>query len=307
MIKIGRDATNIIVPHSFRRDIDALDAFNNRIADPDKELQEILYPEPYAGNAHAMVYLLDRNPEFIDPDDINLMIQNGSDWDDMMRNSYDPIPSPGHQPTMYWLDPDCQNKIKPLPNGYDGGFTRWQQQTQPLQRYVPHIQDRLFYVAYHPYHSKKPHINEIIDNLPSCQDVNKLIIDAFQDPERIFVIARCKTAWYNRLSACLGLSIPELKATHRFIELNCSQSVPIPQDPTENGLDSWKHPWIDRPCRNCIEGTKERPWMERPWMDCPWMDYPWMDCPWHNSCHWRIVLQKLQSNPHPFKTGFEGL
>ena len=302
MIKIGRDISHISLPHSFRWDDDALDAFNYRIADPDKKLQYLLYPEPYAGNAHAMVYLLDRNPGFIDPDDFNLMKQNEPVWGEMMQYSYDPIPSPGHQPTMYWLDPNWQDQIKPLPNGYDGDFTWWEQQTQPLRRYVPHIQDRLFYVAYHPYHSKKPHINEMIDNLPSCQEVNKLIIDAFQDQERIFVIARCKTAWYVRLSTCLGLSIPELKATHRFIELNCSQSVPIPQDPTENGLGSWKHPWIDRPCRNCIEGTKERHWM-----DCPWMDYPWMGCPWHDCCPWRIVLQKLQSNPNPFKTGFGGL
>ena len=286
---------------TFIKDIDALDKFNRQMSDPDKKLQEILYPEPYAGNAHAMVYLLDRNPGFVGPDDWVLMKKNESDLDAMMQYSYDPIPSPTHQPTMYWLDPYWKQQIKPLPKGYDGGFAWWWQQTQPLRRYVPNIQDRLFYVAYHPYHSKKTHINEMIDNLPSCQAINQLILDAFQDRERIFVIARCKTAWYNRLSACLGLSIPDLKATNRFIELNCSQSVPIPQDPTNNDLDYGKNPWIERPCRNCSEGTKERPWM-----DCPWMDYPWMDCPWHN-CLWRILLQKLRSNPHPFKTTFGGL
>lgn len=145
MIKIGRDISSFSVSNAFSQDIDALDKFNSQMSDPDKKLQDLLYSEPYAGNAHAMVYLLDRNPGFVDPDDFKLMEKNESDWKSMMQYSYDPIPSPTHQPTMYWLDPHWKQRIKPLPNGYDGGFAWWWQQTQPLRRYVPNIPDRLFY------------------------------------------------------------------------------------------------------------------------------------------------------------------
>ena len=116
MLKIGRDLSNFYIPHAFSQDIDALDKFNWQMSDPDKKLLETLYPEPYAGNAHAMVYLLDRNPGFVGEDDFKLMKKNGSDWDAMMQYSYDPIPSPTHQPTMYWLDTHWKQRIKPLPN-----------------------------------------------------------------------------------------------------------------------------------------------------------------------------------------------
>ena len=76
MLKIGRDLSKFWIPHAFSQDTDALREFNRQMSDPDKELQELLYPEPYAGNAHAMVYLLDRNPGFVNPDDFQLMKKN---------------------------------------------------------------------------------------------------------------------------------------------------------------------------------------------------------------------------------------
>ena len=64
-----------------------------------------LYPEPFAGNANAKVYLLSGNPGLGSPGlDDRLMTSNQPLWDRMMRLSYNPIPSIGHTPTMYWLD-----------------------------------------------------------------------------------------------------------------------------------------------------------------------------------------------------------
>ena len=93
-----------------------------------------LYPEPFAGNANAKVYLLSGNPGLGSPGlDDRLMTSNQPLWDRMMRLSYNPIPSIGHTPTMYWLDLYWKYTIKRLPCGYDGGFNWWEKRTNYLR------------------------------------------------------------------------------------------------------------------------------------------------------------------------------
>ena len=113
----------------FDGDLPFLQAFNQN-ANSNHKLDLSLYPEPFAGNADAKVYLLSGNPGWCDYD-YQLMTSNQPIWDNMMQHSYNPIPSVGHTPTMYWLDPDWKDQIKPG-NGYDGGFSWWEKRTNQL-------------------------------------------------------------------------------------------------------------------------------------------------------------------------------
>ena len=150
----------------FDGDLPFLQAFNQN-ANSDHKLDLSLYPEPFAGNADAKIYLLSGNPGWCEYDN-PLMTSNQPVWDNMMQQSYDPIPSVGHTPTMYWLDPSWKKQIKPV-NSYDGGFGWWEKRTNYLRNKVG-IQDihkKLFNIDYHPYHSKNIKIDNNIQNLPS--------------------------------------------------------------------------------------------------------------------------------------------
>ena len=188
----------------FDGDLPFLKAFNQN-ANSDHKLDLSLYPEPFAGNADAKIYLLSGNPGWCEYDN-PLMTSNQPVWDNMMQQSYDPIPSVGHTPTMYWLDPSWKKQIKPV-NGYDGGFGWWDKRTNYLRNKVG-IQDihkEIFNIDYHPYHSKNIKINTNIQNLPSKVCVDNIIRNAFKDRSRLFIIVRCRKAWEERLKAILNV------------------------------------------------------------------------------------------------------
>ena len=152
----------------FDGDLPFLQAFNQN-ANSNHKLDLSLYPEPFAGNADAKVYLLSGNPGWCEYDN-PLMTSNQPVWDNMMQQSYDPIPSVGHTPTMYWLDPSWKKQIKPV-NSYDGGFGWWEKRTNYLRNKVG-IQDihkEIFNIDYHPYSvgGRKGLINcQIVVNCP---------------------------------------------------------------------------------------------------------------------------------------------
>ena len=184
----------------FDGDLPFLKAFNQN-ANSDHKLDLSLYPEPFAGNADAKVYLLSGNPGWCKYDYL-LMTSNQPLWDKMMQQSYDPIPRVGHTPTMYWLD--RKYKIKPV-NGYDGGFSWWDKRTNQLSNCRSHLDNKLFNIDYHPYHSKNIKINTNIHNLPSQVEVNNILKNAFKNKNRIFIIVRCRKAWEKRLKAILNV------------------------------------------------------------------------------------------------------
>ena len=197
----------------FDGDLPFLQAFNQN-ANSNHKLDLSLYPEPFAGNADAKVYLLSGNPGWCKYDN-PLMTSNQPVWDNMMQHSYNPIPSVGHTPTMYWLDPDWKDQIKPV-NGYDGGFSWWEKRTNYLRKKVviqevpkivgiQDIHKKLFNIDYHPYHSKNIKINTNIHNLPSQVEVDNIIRNAFKNKNRIFIIVRCRKAWEKRLKAILNV------------------------------------------------------------------------------------------------------
>ena len=187
----------------FDGDLPFLQAFNQN-ANSNHKLDLSLYPEPFAGNADAKVYLLSGNPGWCKYDN-PLMTSNQPVWDNMMQHSYNPIPSVGHTPTMYWLDPDWKDQIKPV-NGYDGGFSWWEKRTNQLpNRSKLPLDNKLFNIDYHPYHSKNIKINTNIHNLPSQVEVNNIIRNAFKNKNRIFIIVRCRKAWEDRLKAILNV------------------------------------------------------------------------------------------------------
>ena len=197
----------------FDGDLPFLKAFNQN-ANSDHKLDLSLYPEPFAGNADAKIYLLSGNPGWCEYDN-PLMTSNQPVWDNMMQHSYNPIPSVGHTPTMYWLDQNWKKQIKPV-NGYDGGFSWWEKRTNYLRNKVViqdvpkieginDIQKKLFNIDYHPYHSKNIKINTNIHNLPSQVEVNNIIRNAFKNKNRIFIIVRCRKAWEDRLKAILNV------------------------------------------------------------------------------------------------------
>ena len=172
-----------------------------------------LYPEPFAGNANAKVYLLSGNPGLGSPGlDDRLMTSNQPLWDRMMRLSYNPIPSIGHTPTMYWLDLYWKNTIERLPCGYDGGFNWWEKRTNYLRNKesIADLHEKLFNIDYHPYHSKNIKIDKNIQSLPSTNVVNDILQQAFDDKDRLFIIVRCRNAWVNRLLSILKVKdLPE--------------------------------------------------------------------------------------------------
>ena len=186
----------------FDGDLPFLQAFNQK-ANSNHKLDLSLYPEPFAGNANAKVYLLSGNPGWCDYD-YQLMTSNQPIWDKMMQHSYDPIPSVGHTPTMYWLDPYWKKQIKPV-NGYDGGFSWWEKRTNYLRvkEGIKDIHKKLFNIDYHPYHSKKLKIDNNIKNLPSKTYIDNIIGKAFEDEERLFIIVRCREEWEERLISLL--------------------------------------------------------------------------------------------------------
>ena len=187
----------------FDGDLPFLQAFNQN-ANSNHQLDLLLYPEPFAGNADAKVYLLSGNPGLCDYD-YQLMTSNQPIWDKMMQQSYDPIPRVGHTPTMYWLDPDWKDQIKPV-NGYDGGFSWWEKRTNQLpNRSKSPLDNKLFNIDYHPYHSKNIMINNNIQNLPSQVEVDNIIRNAFINKNRLFIIVRCRKAWEKRLKAILNV------------------------------------------------------------------------------------------------------
>lgn len=197
----------------FDGDLPFLMAFNQN-ANSNHKLDLSLYPEPFAGNADAKVYLLSGNPGWCD-DDYLLMTSNQPIWDNMMQQSYDPIPSVGHTPTMYWLDQNWKKQIKPV-NGYDGGFSWWEKRTNYLREKVvikvihkiegiKDIHKELFNIDYHPYHSKNIKIENNIQNLQSKVCVDNIIRNAFKNKNRLFIIVRCRKAWEERLKAILNV------------------------------------------------------------------------------------------------------
>lgn len=197
----------------FDGDLPFLQAFNQN-ANSNHKLDLSLYPEPFAGNADAKVYLLSGNPGWCKYDYL-LMTSNQPHWDKMMQQSYNPIPSVGHTPTMYWLDQNWKKQIKPV-NGYDGGFSWWEKRTNYLRKKVviqevpkivgiQDIHKKLFNIDYHPYHSKNIKINTNIHNLPSQVEVDNIIRNAFKNKNRIFIIVRCRKAWEKRLKAILNV------------------------------------------------------------------------------------------------------
>ena len=187
----------------FDGDLPFLQAFNQN-ANSNHKLDLSLYPEPFAGNADAKVYLLSGNPGWCKYDYL-LMTSNQPHWDKMMQQSYDPIPRVGHTPTMYWLDQNWKKQIKPV-NGYDGGFSWWEKRTNQLpNRSKSPLDNKLFNIDYHPYHSKNIMINNNIQNLPSQVEVDNIIRNAFKNKNRLFIIVRCRKAWEKRLKAILNV------------------------------------------------------------------------------------------------------
>ena len=187
----------------FDGDLPFLQAFNQK-ANSNHKLDLSLYPEPFAGNADAKVYLLSGNPGWCKYDYL-LMTSNQPVWDNMMQHSYNPIPSVGHTPTMYWLDQNWKKQIKPV-NGYDGGFSWWEKRTNQLpNRSKSPLDNKLFNIDYHPYHSKNIMINNNIQNLPSQVEVDNIIRNAFKNKNRLFIIVRCRKAWEKRLKAILNV------------------------------------------------------------------------------------------------------
>ena len=83
----------------FDGDQTALDAYQEKNAGTDYGLDLSLYPEPYAGNPDAKVYLLNGNPGWGSLDN-QLMTSNQPAWDKMMQHSYDL----NRPQTLYWLD-----------------------------------------------------------------------------------------------------------------------------------------------------------------------------------------------------------
>lgn len=217
-----------VIMHSGKvlSDLPFLQAFNKTLKSANHHLDLSLYPEPFAGNPKAKVYLLSGNPGWSASDNL-LMMTNQLVWDSMMQHSYNPIPSIIHSPTMYWLDTDWKSNIKKVidikGNLYDGGFIWWERITSHL-RNEENIQDlhlKLFNIDYHPYHSQNVKIDSIINSLPSKACVDEIIKDAFNDKDRIFVILRCKTEWEKRLTSILGVS----KLPSNVIYLNSPQNV----------------------------------------------------------------------------------
>ena len=183
-------------------DLPFLQAFNKTQKSANHHLDLSLYPEPFAGNPKAKVYLLSGNPGWSDSDN-RLMTTNHPDWDKMMQHSYNPIPGLGHPQTMYWLDPYWKGLIKPV-SGYHGGFTWWEKRTKQLS-HIPNLEEKLFNIDYHSYHSKNIKINTNIHNLPSQVEVNNILKNAFKNKNRLFIIVRCRKAWEKRLKAILNV------------------------------------------------------------------------------------------------------
>ena len=185
-------------------DLPVLQAFNNTPSTKQHlRLDLSLYPEPYAGNPKAKVYLLNGNPGW-NSSDAKLMADNQPVWDTMMQHSYNPIPGLGHPQTLYWLDPYWKNQIKPV-NGHDGGFTWWEKRTKQLS-HIQNLEEKIFNIDFHPYHSQNLKINRFIHSLPSKAYVDGIIKDAFKCEDRLFVILRCRKPWEDRLMSILGVS-----------------------------------------------------------------------------------------------------
>lgn len=179
-----------------------------------------LYPEPFAGNANALVYILSGNPGW-SPYDYQLMQINEPLWGQMMRASYNPLTA-----NMYWLDHTLSPKIQPVQitvNGqikdYTGGFGWWEPRTRKLREELANrgkqlglnynpadkLHERLFNIDYHPYHSKNLKIGNNIQSLPSMNEVDNILKRALNNPDRLFIIVRCRKLWEDRLKNILGI------------------------------------------------------------------------------------------------------
>lgn len=184
----------------------------------DYSLDLQLYPEPFAGNPDAPVYILNGNPG-IGGGDRFMMLRNG--WDSMILNSYHPT----NASTMYWLDENWENKLF-SPNDladvhtYRAGFNWWLGNrdksgwtsgiASELKKSYPTLQEKVFNVEYFPYHSRKLNMNLINgfinerakDPSSVVNIVNGYLKDAL-DKGKVFIIMRCEKEWIDRLNSLL--------------------------------------------------------------------------------------------------------
>lgn len=222
-----------------------------------------LYPEPFAGNPDAPVYILNGNPG-LDARDRIIMQRDG--WSDMMEKSYNPTEGS----TMYWLDEQWESKIfTPTelnsPGTYRSGFRWWlgnKDRTQAnskwksgiaseLKNSYSTLHEKVFNVEYFPYHSKSLNMNLINKYIKARADdpdpnsvvkiVNNYLMNAL-DAGKVFIIMRCEKEWIERLNSLIRgsnkISSQQIPNKCRdlynyggkgIITLNCRQRVWLTQ------------------------------------------------------------------------------
>ena len=177
-----------------------------------------LYPEPFAGNPDAPVYILNGNPG-IGGADRFMMLRNG--WDSMILNSYNPTDAS----TMYWLDENWENKLF-SPNDladvhtYRAGFNWWLGNrdtsrwtygiASELKNSCQNLQEKVFNVEYFPYHSRKlkmdlinNYINERAKDPNSVVSIVNEYLRKALKKGKVFIIMRCEEEWIDRLNNLL--------------------------------------------------------------------------------------------------------
>ena len=228
----------------------------------DYSLDLHLYPEPFAGNPDAPVYILNGNPG-LDARDRRIM--QYPNWSNMMVQSYNPTKNS----TMYWLDEQWESKIFSQvlnsPGTYRSGFRWWlgnKNRTQAnsiwksgiassLKNRYPDLHKNVFNVEYFPYHSKSLNMN-LINGYISARGkdpnsvvsiVNSYLKNAL-NAGKVFIIMRCEKEWIERLNSLISapnkISSRQITIKNKcrylydyggkeIITLNCRQRVWLTQ------------------------------------------------------------------------------
>ena len=223
----------------FEGDWDALEEYQ-KAASESYKLDLQLYPEPFAGNPNAPVYILNGNPG-LDASDRIIMQRDG--WSDMMEQSYNPTEGS----TMYWLDEQWESKIfTPTelnsPGTYRSGFRWWlgnKDRTQDnskwksgiaseLKNSYSTLHEKVFNVEYFPYHSKSLNMNLINDYISARgKDPNSVVsivnnyLENALKAGKVFIIMRCEKEWIERLKLILKLISAPNKISSQQIPNKC--------------------------------------------------------------------------------------
>lgn len=189
-----------------------------------------MWPEPFQGNPDAPVYLLNGNPGgdgrsevdkilLSDPLFRELMIanlchQSVSGYDDFLYNNILKIDN-GKVCLAKQMDSKSLSEKALKNNGVLDGSIWWKKRTKEIRKTIG-ANPNLFVVEYFPYNSKDSKGIDRSKRLPSYDYSDYLIRKAMED-NKLIVIMRWKTAWFNRIDG--------LKTYTNLLEISSDSSV----------------------------------------------------------------------------------